>query len=311
MNKNSLAAASESITPILTTNGSSTIKSDEPRAALFNPPTPVRCKYCGRLLYWRGIVSAGPDGAPQVFWLPNGPEPCNCKQAVAEKEQRDKAEAEALAKAEAARKAVETQQRIAKLFGESGMGTRFKRRTFSTFQETPNNTKALGSASGYARNFARMAEAEQNGLMFIGSKGTGKTHLAAAIANQLISEGVPVLFVTMIDMLAKIKATFNGQSPENEEKLMRLYKNVDLLILDDMGKELPTPWALSKIFELVNARYENYKPVIITSNYTPSELVSRLTPPDGDATTADATVDRLLEMTYTIPLAGESWRTRC
>lgn len=299
----------KSIIPNLTASMGA-VKSDNPALARFSPPAPVRCKHCGRELYWRGIVNTGPDGATQVFWLPGGPEQCDCKAAVAERKQKELAEAEELAKQVAAKKAAETQRRIEKLFGECGMGSRFKRRTFSTFQETPNNTKALGSARGYARNFTNLATAEQNGLLFVGSKGTGKTHLAAAIANQLISEGVPVLFITMIDLLAKIKATFNGQSPENEEKLMRLYKNVDLLILDDMGKELPTPWALSKIFELVNARYENYKPVIVTSNYTPAELVNRLTPPDGDVTTADATVDRLLEMTYTIPLAGESWRTK-
>lgn len=253
--------------------------------------------------------------------MPYGPEKCSCidAQTEAAAERRAKEEAEAVER-ETARQAKE-RERIARIIGASGVSERFKRRTFATFQELPENVAAYKMATGYAGNFQRLIARlavdpdghERTGLFIIGPCGTGKTHLAAAIANKLMADGIPVLFTTMIDLLAKIKATFAAdrvQTTANEADLMRLYKTVDLLILDDMGKEMPTPWALSKMYEIINARYESYKPIIVTSNYTAAELVKRLTPPDGDLWTPLSTVERINEMTYTTVLAGSSWRTR-
>lgn len=251
----------------------------------------------------------------RVMWCPTGAERCTCPQAQTQAKQQD-AEKEAVRQQEAREQAqAKEKARIEELFGHSGMGNRFKHRTFEKFQELPGNARALKTFFSYAQNFSRLLAApesyEKNSLFITGSKGTGKTHLAAAVANKLLADGIPVLFITMIDLLAKIKATFNAETTSaSEAKLMQLYKNVDLLIIDDMGKELPTPWALAKMYEIINARYEDYKPMIITSNYTAEELVRRLTPKDGDSMTADATVDRILEMTYTVPVAGESWRTK-
>lgn len=286
-----------------------TISSD-PRTAKYNPPPALPCEYCGQLRYTKGIVLRN-----RIMWLPTGPEACTCPEGQAAKEAAANARENAKA-AESAKEAAEKErERIKHIIGTSGMGERFKARTFDKFEQLPTNTAACRTASGYAASFKQLqqnaAGKEKNGLLFTGPKGTGKTHLAAAIANKLMSDGVAVLFVTMIDLLGKIKATFDAEkTTASEAELMRIYKRVDLLIIDDMGKELPTAWALSKIYEIINARYEDYKPLVITSNYSPEELVRRLTPRDGDNTTADATVDRILEMTYTVPLAGESWRTK-
>jgi DNA replication protein DnaC len=290
------------------------IMSNDPRAAEFNPPEPVPCEFCGAPRYTKGIVIGGKKGK-RIMWIPTGPNRCNCEQALAAAAVEEKEKEAARLAEEKAAAAEKDRERIARIMGDSGMGARFKHRTFDTFQQQEGNAQAYRTAKSYADNFKTLLdnpeEYEKNGLFITGSKGTGKTHLAAAVANELMSGGVPVLFITLIDLLGKIKATFHADhTTESEEKLLRLYKRVDLLIIDDMGKELPTPWALSKIYEVINARYEDYKPVIVTSNYTAEELVKRLTPKDGDKMTADATVDRILEMTYTVPLAGESWRTK-
>lgn len=281
--------------------------SNDPRAAAYNPPEPVACEYCGAPRYTRGILMEG----KRVLWIPTGPQTCECEKAQAAKRAAEAAaEAERLAKEQAEARAKEL-LRIEKIIGSSGVGERFKNRTFDKFRTEPDNITAYKTARGYADNFAKLAEKEKNGLVFAGPPGTGKTHLAASVANQLMSSGVPVVFTTMIDLLGKIKATFDAErQTANEADIMRSYKTVDLLIIDDMGKEQPTNWALAKMYEIINARYENYKPVIITTNYSADELTRRLTPKDGDDTTAAACIDRILETTYTVALAGESWRRR-
>ena len=286
------------------------IKSNEPEAAKYNPPAPVKCEYCGALRYTSGIVLKD-----HVLWAPTGPEACKC-----EKSQAAKAAAAEIRRAQeeaaaAAERAEQERERIKRIIGASGVGARFRNRTFDTFHVEEINAHAFHIAKGYADNFKALQSdpqgQEKNGLLINGPKGTGKTHLAAAIANQLMAQGVPVVFATMIDLLAKIKASFERHGADaTENEIMRLYKTADLLIIDDIGKEQPTEWALAKIYQIINARYEDYKPMIITSNYTADELVRRMTPASGDPTTADATVDRILEMTYTVPLAGESWRTK-
>lgn len=291
------------------------IMSNEPEAEGYSPPDPVPCEYCGRLRYTKGYIFLN-----RILWAPYGPERCDCPEAVAdhakkteEREAKEKAEREA----EAAR---EMQSRVRRIVGDSGMNARFLRRTFSTYSPTNENQKALRVCKQYADNFREKQpkynpEPGRNGLFITGPKGTGKTHLAAAIANQLMQEGTAVICMTMIDLLDRIKKTYeqNRQygGEANEGNILNTYKSVPLLIIDDMGKEPATEWAVSKIYAIINARYEAYMPTIITTNYTDSELVRRLTPKDtGDHTTADATIDRLREMCAAIVTTGDSWRSR-
>lgn len=287
----------------------SIITSDDPRAAAYDPPEPVPCEFCGKPRYTKGFVLKG-----RISWIPTGPEPCTCEKAQAEQAAKARARAEAEAAEEAKRRAELKRERIARLIGSSGLGKRFLKRRFDNFVTEPGVAAGFKIAQGYAKNFARLQKdpesQEKNGLMFTGLKGTGKTHLAAAIANQLMAEGVPVIFATMIDLLDKIKESFERKNGTSEDAVLHLYKTADLLIIDDIGKEQPTEWALAKMYQIINARYEDYKPIIITSNYSPEELTERMTPKGGDRKTAEATVDRILEMTYIVPLAGESWRTR-
>lgn len=291
------------------------ILSNSPEAAGYNPPEPVPCEYCGKPRLTKGFKFG-----ERIMWAPYGPERCDCPEAVAQYE-RETAEREAKERAEReAKEAEKMRDRVRRIIGDSGMSARFLRRTFDTFQPTGENQKALRVCAAYADAFKdklprNNTEPGRNGLFITGPKGTGKTHLAAAIANQLMQQGTPVICMTMIDLLERIKRTYEQNRQYggeiSEGNVLDTYKRVQLLIIDDMGKEPATEWAVSKIYAIINARYEAYMPTIITTNYTDAELVRRLTPKDsGDPTTADATIDRLREMCAAIVTTGESWRAR-
>ena len=291
------------------------IMSDAPEAEGFNPPEPVICQYCGRPRLTKGFMLN-----KRIMWAPYGPERCEWPEAVTEYE-KEKAEKEAKEKAEReAEEAKHMRDRVRRIIGDSGTSARFLRRTFDTFRPTGESQKALRVCAAYADAFKdklprNNAEPGRNGLFITGPKGTGKTHLAAAIANQLTQHGTPVICMTMIDLLERIKRTYEQNRQYggeiSEGNVLDTYKRVQLLIIDDMGKEPATEWAVSKIYAIINARYEAYMPTIITTNYTDAELVRRLTPKDsGDPTTADATIDRLREMCAAIVTTGESWRAR-
>lgn len=273
------------------------------------------CKYCGKPRLTRGFKFGD-----RIMWAPYGPERCDCPEAVAEYE-REKAEREAKEKAEReAKEAEEMRRRVRRIIGDSGMNARFLRRIFDTFQPTRDNQKAFRVCKTYADTFREKLpknnpEPGRNGLFITGPKGTGKTHLAAAIANQLMQQGTAVICMTMIDLLDRIKQTYEQSrqygGETSEGSVLSTYKTVPLLVIDDMGKEPATEWAVSKIYAIINARYEAYMPTIITTNYSDAELVRRLTPKDsGDPTTADATIDRLREMCAAIVTTGESWRSK-
>lgn len=265
---------------------------------LSKEPEPVVCEYCGKLRRARCYTFGD-----RICWDPGGPERCDCEKSVKAYEREIAAE--------------RMRTLVALIIRDSGMSARFLRRTFDTFQVTSENERAFRICKGYADNFReklpeRNPEPGRNGLFITGPKGTGKTHLAAAIANRIMQEGTAVICMTVIDLLTEIKRTYDNQwRGDAEHDLLATYAKVPLLILDDVGKEPATEWAVSKLYAIINARYEAYLPTIITTNYTDTELVRRLTPKEtGDQTTADATIDRLREMCAAIVTTGESWRCK-
>lgn len=281
-------------------------------------PEAYTCQFCGAQLHWIGLVSLV---EPSHIWQWINPAPCSCERATAllrAQEAMRKAEEEARRqKAEQER----MQSRVNRLIGESGMRGRFQQRTFENFTVTDGNRAAHDAAKAYAERFKELLPitdeygrvkcpaGKRNGLYFVGGVGTGKTHLSAAIANRLLAQGTPVVCMTMIDLLARIKQTFD-RGGESEEAIMGLYQEVPLLIIDDMGKEQATAWGVKTIYAIVNARYEAYMPTIVTTNYGNQDLIRRMTPRGEDNMTATATLDRLYEMCKAVPMTGQSWRVR-
>lgn len=284
------------------------IIASDPEARKYNPPEPKPCPFCGKPMYARG----GKIG-DRVLWFPNS-EQCNCEAFQEDMKRRELEQKQAEERQRQAEEAERMQRKINKIIGESGMRERFLNRTFDNFTVTEQNRTAYAITKAYADTFEEKLPAngkkmDRNGLFIVGNIGVGKTHLAAAIANQLMNQGTPVICMTMIDLLNRIKRTYD-KGVVSEGEVLKLYEEVPLLIIDDMGKEPPTEWGVSKIYTIINSRYEGYMPTIVTTNYDDRALVKRLTPERGDSITAEAIVDRLREMCEGIIMTGPSWRSR-
>ena len=266
------------------------------------PPQRRNCKYCGKTLEPLGLIF----GDEIVVWSHILPR-CDCEQAAAYWQKQDRQEAERKAAKEEEKRRRAMRQRVEKLLCQSGIKKRFQQRTFANFrQDTPGRRKNYGIAKEYADNFAGH-QAKGDGLYIEGTNGTGKTHLAAAIALQLITEGIPVICKTSSDLLLDIKRSFEG-GRILESEVLDIYKRVDLLIIDDLGKEQCSDWSMSTLYSILNDRYEDMKPTIVTTNYNMDGLIAALTPRGFDNTKIVAITSRLLEVSTVMTMAWEDIR---
>ncbi len=119
----------------------------------------------------------------------------------------------------------------------------------------------LAKAFALARGFA---EEPSGWLTFVGGNGCGKTHLAAAIANQRVASGGNALLVTVPDLLDHLRATFSPSSRVRYDKRFEEVRRAGLLVLDDLGTESATPWAQEKLFQILDHRYVAGLPTVFT-----------------------------------------------
>jgi DNA replication protein DnaC len=131
----------------------------------------------------------------------------------------------------------------------------------------------LEMAYELARDFARQPE---GWLIYQGTHGCGKTHLAAAIANARIAAGEPVLFLVVADLLDYLRAAFGPDSRVSYARFFEDVKQSPLLILDDYGEQAGTPWARSKLFQLINHRYNARLPMVVTTSLSLDEMEGRI-----------------------------------
>ncbi len=120
------------------------------------------------------------------------------------------------------------------------------------------------------------AERPAGSLLLTGGHGTGKTCLAAAAANRLMAQGHPVLFTFVPDLLDQLRGGYADDAALSHDELFEQVKNVPVLILDDIGAHNGTPWAEEKLFQVVNHRYLNGLPTILTSGVPLERLDGRL-----------------------------------
>ena len=137
----------------------------------------------------------------------------------------------------------------------------------------PDKQKNLKDAFEKARRFALDPK---GWLLLKGGYGSGKTHLAAAVANQRLAAGDPVHFVVVPDLLDHLRATFAPTSRVTYDERFEQIRSTPFLILDDLGAQSATPWAQEKMFQLMNHRYNAQLPTVISMNRELEEIEPRL-----------------------------------
>lgn len=136
-------------------------------------------------------------------------------------------------------------------------------------------------------------ERPTSGLILKGVYGSGKTHTACAVLLHAM-DFETARFVHVDDLLLECKATWSGR--DTEEAVIARYANVGILCLDDLGKERMTEWSLPILFAIIDRRWANERPTVVTTNYAGRQLMERMTVND-DATTAKAIISRMASFT--------------
>ncbi len=126
-------------------------------------------------------------------------------------------------------------------------------------EERESLEAALRAAMAYADD-------PRGWLMLQGANGCGKTHLAAAIANRVLNNGRSAFFAVVPDLLDYLRASFAPGKDAPYDELFEQVRNVDLLVLDDLGAQSTTPWAQEKLYQVVNYRHVSGLPTVVTTD---------------------------------------------
>lgn len=146
----------------------------------------------------------------------------------------------------------------------------FRDRTFENFDP---KVQGVGEAYEIARRFARDP---YGWLILRGGYGSGKTHLAAAIANEAVDGRAQVLFAVVPDLLDHLRSAFAPNSPVQYDEMFEGVRTTHLLVLDDLGTESSTPWAQEKLYQIINYRYNYTLPTVITTNRRLEQIDARI-----------------------------------
>jgi DNA replication protein DnaC len=150
--------------------------------------------------------------------------------------------------------------------------------TFNAFQPRgriglgPLQADSLERAFNQAQHFAQSVD---GWLLLQGGYGCGKTHLAAAIGNAAVQRGMPTLFITVPDLLDSLRFTYQNPDASFESRFEEI-RQAPLLILDDFGTQNATEWAQEKLFQILNYRYINRLPLVVTTNLSLDEVEGRI-----------------------------------
>jgi DNA replication protein DnaC len=167
---------------------------------------------------------------------------------------------------------------------------------FDRFPVTEIDPKIVGAA----RRFVERIDANLDsgrGLWFMGPVGTGKTTLAMLVTKAAMEAGRSAARYSLPGLLSLIRKTFDTGSHND---LLERLTAVDLLHIDDIGAEQTTPWVLEELYSIINARYEEERSVVITTNILDRDILCQQI--------TERTVSRLTEMCDELPLVGHDHR---
>lgn len=163
--------------------------------------------------------------------------------------------------------------------------------------DVADDNKDIRMAKKYVENWSK-AKADNLGLLLWGDVGTGKSFIAACIANALLENGIPVLMTNFSKILNQMGAMYS----EERYEYIASFSNYSLLIIDDLGIERNTEYAQEQVYAVIDERYKSGLPVIITTNLLINEI-------RNPADVAHARIySRVLEMCTPVHIGGSDKR---
>ena len=158
------------------------------------------------------------------------------------------------------------------------------------------HTEYINIAKKYAEHFEEMRE-KGKGIIFYGTVGTGKSHLAACIANEVIDKDFTALMTNFATVINILQSSFDGR-----QRYIDSLNRFDLLVIDDLGTERQSEYMQEQVFNIIDSRYRSGLPFIITTNLPPEELKKTTDIGNGRI------YDRILERCHPVAIQGQSYR---
>lgn len=233
---------------------------------------------CGKCHSEKECILTKPDGTTKTVHCA-----CKCSVAQHEKEAEEKRKRDRMQYLDSMRRTG---------FPDAEM----REWTFAKSDHTDQRNENI--ARKYVANFDAMRK-QGTGLLLCGQVGTGKSFLAACIANELINQGTPCLMTNFSRIISRVSEKFGG-----DQKYLDDLNRFDLLIIDDLGAERDTDFTWEKVMNVIDARYRAGLPLIITTNFEPKDFADR-----GDIR-RQRVFSRLKEMCILLEVKGTDRRSK-
>ena len=164
--------------------------------------------------------------------------------------------------------------RVKEQWEASGLKTDDLDKTFATYEHWSNLSKHMkNAATNYYLRFKEIEKTKHNSIMFCGQPGSGKTHLSIALANNFIKkDGKRVVYMPYRDVITKLKQ--NILDKEYYKNLVVKYQTAEILLIDDLFKGKINETDINIMFEIINHRYLNKLPIIVSTEYLVEEMLS-------------------------------------
>ena len=246
-----------------------------------------KCKFCGKDLKPIGLDYLYVNVSPEFIEY----ERCTCEKSISYWKEIDMKDQEQ-------KKRQHYKEIINQFYSQNYISKRLKEYKFDNFKVTNINKKEVEIAKDFTNKCIN--NKLENGLIITGNSGVGKTHLAASISNELIQKDILVLMGRLTSLLDMIKETFKDNS-KSENELIDLFSNLDMIVIDDLGTEKISQWALDKLYTIIENRNENKLPIIITTRFDKQSLLNRFYQ-SNDKDLSNAIIQKLYQMCYGIEL---------
>lgn len=158
-------------------------------------------------------------------------------------------------------------------FKASGLSIEDYEKAFKNFETWNSKSEEMKQVSiGYFKAFDGIRKKRNNSIMLCGTPGSGKTHLSVALANNMMKKGIKVIYMPYRDTITAIKQ--NMLDAEFYKKQIGKYQTADVLLIDDLFKGKINETDINIMFEIINYRYLNHLPIIVSSEFTVDRMLN-------------------------------------